>query len=181
MLLFNDRVMADKDLAEAERLLNNYIDDSKCGWCRKHARNIRDAAKELRAASPTALGITKEFEERIGKTSALDGLDSQKAELTEASERNRGFKERLDKVLEGPRERVQERRPLGPRGRAPPTPKTEGRGISNMPGLPGFVTPDEVGQRRDDKLQRFRQDANRRTGPIREKIRFRIWDRLEDK
>jgi len=161
--------------------LEKYIDDSKCGWCRKQGRKIRDAAKELRAASPAALGITKRFQEEVGDTKALDGLDDQKKELSKAAERNQTFVDRLEKVLEKPRERVQERRPYGPREKRPSQePLTERRGLSNLPGLPGFTTPDEVGQKRDTDLERFRSEGNRRTGPIREQFRLRVWKRRLD-
>lgn len=178
-LPYNDRHMADEDLAEAERLLSKYVDDSKCGWCRKNARKIRDAAKELRAASPTALGITKEFEERIGKTDALDGLDAQKEDLSKTAERTKDFKARLGKVFDGPREAVKNRRPLGPRGERPLPSIPENRGSPEMPGLARFVTQDEVGQKQDEQMQRFRSESNRRTGPVREKFRFRLWKRME--
>lgn len=168
--------MADKDLAEAEKHLDHYIDDSKCGWCRKNARKIRDAAKELRAASPTALGITKEFEDRIGQTDALDGLDSQKEELSKAAERTRDFKARLDKVFEKPREAVKQRRPLGPRQSVR---SSTDQGAPELPSLPSFVTPEEAGQQRNEEMQKFREDSNRRTGPLREKLRFRAWKRME--
>ena len=173
--------MADKDLVEAERHLDAYIEDNKCGWCRKQGRKILDAAKELRAASPTALGITKEFEERIGETAALDGLDSQKRELSEQAEKTRGFKARLDQVLKKPREKVRERRPLGPRGRGPVEAPPANRGEPRMPSLPGFMTPDEVGQNRQDDMERFKSEGNRHVGPVRERFRFRVWKRIEDK
>ena len=159
--------------------MDKYIDDSKCGWCRKNARKIRDAAKELRAASPAALDITKQFQDKVGKTTALDGLDEQKKDLSAAAERNRDFKERLNKVLEEPRERVQKGRPFGPRSKRTTTAKPEKRGPPLFPGLPGFVTPDEVGQERDEDLERYRAEGNRRTGPIREKFRLRVWKRME--
>jgi hypothetical protein len=181
MLLSNDRAMADEDLVKAERLLDKYVEENKCGWCRKQGRKIRDAAKELRAASPAALGITKRFQDEVGDTAALDSLDSQKKELSEAAERNKGFVDRLDKVLEGPREKVQERRPFGPRKqRQAAEPLTERRGLRNLPGLPEFVTPDEVGSKRDAEMEAFRAKSNRRTGPIREKIRFRLSKRIGD-
>ena len=173
----NHRPMADKDLAEAERLLDKYVEESKCGWCRKNGRKIRDATKELRSASPAALSITEEFTKRVGKTTALDGLDDQKKELSEASERNRNFTARLNEVLDGPREKVQQRRPFGPSGKRTTAPRPQERGPSPMPMLPRFTTPDEVGQKREEQMERFRAENNRRTGPLREKIRFRIWDK----
>lgn len=175
----NHRTMADEDLAEAERRLDKYVTENKCGWCRKQGRKILDAAKELRAASPAALDITKRFQDEVGDTTALDSLDDQKKELSQAAERNRDFKSRLDQVLEKPRERVQDRRPFGPRGQRPLAPKTENRGTGLLPGLPGFTTPDEVGQKRDAEMERFRSEGNRRTGPVREKLRFQVWKRMD--
>lgn len=151
-------------MAEAERLLEKYAETQKCGWCRQKARKLRDATKQLREASPKAIKLTDDFKKELGDTGALDSVDEELEEIKSQAEKNVGFHERLNRVVNMERMEPPRRRKLVD---------------ESLPNLPPIVTPDEVGLMREEEMRRFREQSNRRTGPIREKIRFQVWKRLE--
>jgi hypothetical protein len=156
--------MADEDLEQAERLLAKYADENNCGWCRKKARTLKEAASELRRASPKAMDLTDRFKDELDSRN-LDNLEAEVDELRSQADRNRKFRERLDEVLDAPERPRRRERPL--QTRAPP-----------LPDLPPIVTPDDVGRQESEERRRFMEEAERRTGPVRTEVRYRLWKRL---
>lgn len=182
--IINPRVnvtnMAEDDLRKAKRLLERYAEDNKCGWCRKKARILATAAGELDQSSPEALEFAKQME---SKTKELSRLGETLSEISETKNQRQGLSDRLDDILSRAK-------------RTMPEPGSREVGVTDSPnvntpreaplrqefdrGLPfKVVTPDEVGRNRSERYARYRSEVQKNRGPVRDRLFFRLWERIE--
>jgi len=157
--------MGEEKLNQAKRLLREYGEESTCGWCKRTADKLATAVDEFEAATPAALEFNREH---TGK-GELSRLDDTVAELGETRIRNEDFRNRLTDVLDRGNRVVEQRRGID----RPPRLEHERR---RTQGLPGFVTSDQIGQQRAEEYRRYRElSADRRRGPIRERLAFGLF------
>jgi len=160
--------MADEDLVRARELLAKYAAEAQCGWCKRQAAKLATAATELQAASPGAM----KFHDEVQQTTELSHIDEVVGELKSARDRQEEFKQRLSDVLDRTRE-------LEPRTPPPPTLEDRSRALPR-PRLPaGFVTPDELGRKREEEYARYKENVQRKRGPVRDHLAFRAWSLME--
>jgi hypothetical protein len=172
--------MAEDDLRKAKRLLERYAEDNKCGWCRKKARILATAAGELDQSSPEALEFAKKME---SKTKELSRLGETLSEISETKNQRQGLSDRLDDILSRAKGDLPD---SGSRGVG----VTNSQNVNTIGGPPlrqefdrrlpfNVVTPDEVGRDRSERYARYRSEVQKTRGPVRDRLLFRLWERIE--
>lgn len=152
--------MGEEKLEEAKRLLKEYSEESNCGWCQRTGTKLASAVGEFAAATPAAT----EFKYEHSGVGELGKLDDTVVELKETRLQNEEFRNRLNDVLKRT-ESVVEKAETMPR--PPKVPRTQG--------LPGLVTPDQVGEQFNADYAKFKQEVKRPGGPVLSRLRFAIY------
>ena len=152
--------MGEEKLRAAKRLLEEYSEESSCGWCQRTGTKLATAVGEFSEATPAATSFKDEYS-GVGE---LGKLDETVVELKETHLQNDEFRNRLNDVLKKTEEVVDR---AGTMPRPPKVPRTQG--------LPGLVTPEQVGAKFDKEYAAFKQEVHRPGGPILSRARFRVW------
>lgn len=154
--------MTEEDLVEAKRLLAKYSKESTCGYCSRTATKLATAADELRVAAPDAL----RFKDEHSDVGELGRLDRTIEDVRGVRKQREHLRDRIGEALKASDDLIsQTSRPAPP---APPRLEFD-----------PIVTPEDVGRRREAELKRFQETVPRRGGPIRQRIRFRIFEFTE--
>ncbi len=152
--------MGEEKLRTAKRLLEEYSEESSCGWCQRTGTKLATAVGEFSEATPAATT----FKDTHSGAGELGRIDDTVVELKETRLQNDEFRNRLNDVLRKTEEVVDR---AGTMPRPPKVPRT--------PALPGLVTPDQIGAQRDAEYAKFKQEVHRPGGPIINRLRFTVW------